>query len=113
MATASIGRMSALAEQIQQKTKIVTDFLVANGHDAASFDVNGLSEFPITTEDEEAYTARQELIGLTKELHDITVGPKEGLRYLAWDVSLYLRVHFTDERRSRLIALVSSPIVCE
>jgi hypothetical protein len=91
MALASVQRMSALAEQIQQKTKIVTDFLTSKGLDAASFDVNGLSEFPISSDDAVPHKARQELIGLTKDLHDISVGPKESLRYLAWDVRYPLR----------------------
>ncbi|KAL7949491.1 S-adenosyl-L-methionine-dependent methyltransferase [Trichoderma barbatum] len=70
---------------IVAKTKIITDHLTAKGLDAASFDVDGLAEFPISQDDEEPYKARLDLIALTKELHDIALGPKEGLRYLAWD----------------------------
>ena len=79
--------MTALSRDISEKTKIITDYLTAKALDAASFDVNGLAEFPIPPEDEEPYKARLDLIALTKELHDTAVGPKEGLRYLAWDVS--------------------------
>ncbi|GJN86694.1 hypothetical protein PLIIFM63780_010275 [Purpureocillium lilacinum] len=82
---ASVERMATLAREIAEKTKIITDYLSSNGLEAASFDVNGLAEFPISPKDEEPYQARLELISLTKELHDISVGPKEGLRYLAWD----------------------------
>ncbi|PTB40951.1 uncharacterized protein TrAFT101_006102 [Trichoderma asperellum] len=85
MASQSVQRMTVLSQEIAAKTKIITDHLTAKGLDAASFDVNGLAEFPISQDDEEPYKARLELISLTKELHDIALGPKEGLRYLAWD----------------------------
>lgn len=87
MASRSVQRMTTLSEEISAKTKIITNHLTAKGLDAASFDFNGLVEFPISQDDEEPYNARLDLIALTKELHDIALGPKEGLRYLAWDVS--------------------------
>ncbi|KAH6604621.1 hypothetical protein Trco_006328 [Trichoderma cornu-damae] len=86
MASHSVQRMTALSRKISAKTKIITDHLTAKGLDAASFDVDGLAEFPISQEDGEPYEARLQLIALTKELHDIALGPKEGLRYLAWDI---------------------------
>lgn len=84
---ASVERMTALAKEISDKTAIITDYLTSKGLEAASFDVNGLAEFPIPPEDEVAFQARLELAAATKELHDISVGPKQGLRDLAWDVS--------------------------
>lgn len=84
---ASVKRMTELAQEISEKTKIITDYLSARGLEAASFDVEGLAEFPIPSEDEIAHNARKELVGATKELHDIAQGPKESLRTLAWDVS--------------------------
>lgn len=83
---ASVERLTALSQEISQKTKIITDFLTAKGLDAASFDVNGLAEFPIKPSDEEPYMARLDLIALTKELHDVALGPSESVRYLAWEV---------------------------
>lgn len=83
---ASVKRMTALAEEVSEKTRIITDYLSARGLEAASFDVEGLAEFPIPPEDEIVYNARKELVGITKELYDIAQGPKEGLRTLAWDV---------------------------
>ncbi|KAH7153612.1 S-adenosyl-L-methionine-dependent methyltransferase [Dactylonectria macrodidyma] len=82
---ASVERLTALSQEISQKTKIITDFLTAKGLDAASFDVNGLAEFPIKPSDEEPYMARLDLIALTKELHDVALGPSESVRYLAWE----------------------------
>jgi hypothetical protein len=90
MATTSVERMANLAAQIAEKTKIITDYLTANGLEAASFDADGLAEFPIPSEDEAPFKARLELVALTQELHDIAQTPKEGLRYLAWDVGLIL-----------------------
>ena len=84
----SVERMTTLATQIAEKTKIITDYLTAKNLEAASFDVNGLAEFPIPSEDKVPFNARLELVALTQELHDIALTPKEGLRYLAWDVSL-------------------------
>lgn len=83
----SVNRMTELAQQISEKTKIITDYLSTRGLEAASFDVEGLAEFPIPPEDEIPYNARKDLVGATKELHDIAQGPKEALRSLAWDVS--------------------------
>ena len=82
----SVQRMSALAEEIAAKTKIVTEYLSSRGLEAASLDADGLAEFPISPQDEVPFKARLELIAATKELYDISLGPKEGLRYLAWDV---------------------------
>jgi N-acetylglucosamine-6-phosphate deacetylase len=84
---ASIERMTALAKEISEKTAIVTDYLKAKGLDAPSFDVNGLDQLPIPPEDEVPFKARLALAAATKELYDISVGPKEGLRNLAWDAS--------------------------
>lgn len=78
--------MTTLADEISENTKIVTDYLASQGLDAASFDTDGLAEFPIPPEEEVASKARLRLVAATKELHDISVGPKEGLRCLAWDV---------------------------
>jgi hypothetical protein len=86
---ASLDRMTALAKDISEKTAIITDFLASKGLEAASYDVDGLAEFPISPEDKVPFQARLDLAAATKELYDITVGPKQGLRDLAWDVSPY------------------------
>jgi hypothetical protein len=83
--------MTQLSNDIAKNTKIITDYLLSKGVEAASFDVNGLDEFPIPPTDEVPFQARLELIAATKELHDVALGPKEGLRYLAWDVSTALQ----------------------
>jgi len=82
---ASINRMTTLAKEISEKTTIIVDYLTSRGLEAASFDVNGLAEFPIPPEDDVPFKARLDLAAATKELHDISVGPKESVRNLAWD----------------------------
>jgi hypothetical protein len=79
--------MTELSNDIAKNTKIITDYLSSKGLEAASFDINGLDEFPISPTDDIPFKARLDLIAATKQLHDISLGPKEHLRYLAWDVS--------------------------
>lgn len=100
----SVKRITALADDISKNSKIVTDYLSEKNLEAASFDVDGLAAFPIDPNDEVAFRARLDLIAATKELHDLTLGPKEGLRYLAWDVSSKVlcpsESHLTDNSKS-------------
>lgn len=83
----SLKRITALSDEISKNSKILTEYLASKGLEAASFDVDGLDEYPINPNDEEPFKARLDLIAATKELHDLSLGPKESLRYLAWDVS--------------------------
>lgn len=85
---ASLEKLTTLSNEISKNTKILTDYLSSKGLEAASFDVDGLDAFPISPDDGEPFQARLALIAATKELHDVSLGPKEGLRYLAWDVSI-------------------------
>ncbi|GKZ23561.1 hypothetical protein AbraIFM66951_007559 [Aspergillus brasiliensis] len=82
---ASVVHLSALAQKIQDKTKVVTDYLTSHGLQAPSWDVDGLQEFPIPESAGEAFEARVELLQATKELYDLTLGPKQGLQWLSWD----------------------------
>ncbi|KAK0629364.1 O-methyltransferase-domain-containing protein [Bombardia bombarda] len=77
--------MTALANEISHKTQIITEYLSSRGLEAASFDVNGLAKFPIPPQDQIPFRARLELASAAKELYDISVGPKQDLRDLAWD----------------------------
>jgi len=84
---ASINRMTALAKEISDKTTIITEYLTSKGLEAASYDVDGLAEFPIPPDEEVPFKARLDLAAATKELYDVSVGPKQAVRDLAWDVS--------------------------
>ncbi len=85
----SLKRITALSDEVSKNSKLLTEYLASKGLEAASFDVDGLDEYPINPNDEEPFKARLDLIAATKELHDLSLGPKESLRYLAWDVSTY------------------------
>lgn len=80
------NRLTVLANTIAESTKIITEYLASKNLPVPSFDVNGLTELSISPADKEAWTARSKEVAATKELHDLTVGPKESLRHLAWDV---------------------------
>lgn len=80
------SKITQLADEIARSSKVITDYLAENNLAAPSFDEDGLNELAISPTVENAYTARSRLISATKELHDLAVGPKEGLRHLAWDV---------------------------
>ncbi|KAK4665140.1 uncharacterized protein QC763_0077980 [Podospora pseudopauciseta] len=83
----SNARLAQLSHTNLEKTKIVTDHLASHNLTAPSWDVDGAVDFPIPESASEAYTARVDLIATTKELHDLTLGPKQGLSWLSWDIS--------------------------
>ncbi|PON27705.1 O-methyltransferase [Trichoderma gamsii] len=79
----SVDRMTTLSKDIEEKTRYLTDALRSKGLDAPSYKANGLSDFPLT--EVEAVRTRQELVALTKELHDLVLGPRETLKNMAWE----------------------------
>jgi len=91
----ALNSLTKLSNEIAENAKIVTDYLESKCLAAPSFDVDGLDEYPIPPTEEVPFKARLKLISLTKEMHDLALGPKEGLRFLAWDVR---RSCFVEER---------------
>jgi len=89
---------------MQKNTKIITEYLSSKGLEAASFDVNELDEFLIALTDEIPFMARLELIAATKELHDVALGLKEGLRCLACDVRFSSDTHFLNTALTVLVS---------
>lgn len=79
------SRITQLADEISQSSKIITDYLAEKNLPAPSFDEDGLNELGISPADKDASMARSRLVAATKEIHGLTVGPKESLRHLAWD----------------------------
>lgn len=79
-------RLTELANAISENTKIITEYLAAKNLSGPSFDADGLTELPISPADKDAWTARSKVVAATRELQALTVGPKESLRHLAWDV---------------------------
>lgn len=86
-AESSVDRLTILSKAIEEKTQILANKLRAKGLGAPSFQADGLSDFPLNEVDDEAIKVRQEIIALTKELHDLVLGPREWLKTMAWDVS--------------------------
>lgn len=83
--TASVKRVTELAQQVLEKPKVFTDYLSARELEGASFDVEGFAAFPMPPEDEVAYNTSNGLVKATKELHNIAQRPKQASRSLAWD----------------------------
>ncbi|KAM0478967.1 hypothetical protein ACHAPX_004945 [Trichoderma viride] len=84
----SVDRLTTLSKDIEEKTRYLTDALRSKGLDAPSYKANGLSDFPLT--EFEAVKTRQELVALTKELHDLVLGPRETLKNMAWESISYI-----------------------
>lgn len=85
---ASSSRLLVLSSVISEKTKVIY-FLTSKGVEPPSFDVNCLAEYAISPNDTDAFDACLELIAATKELYALSHGPKDHIRNICWDVSLY------------------------
>lgn len=77
-----------LAAIITRETEKLDKFMKENGGPAPSFDVDGLLEFPKLPSDIKA--AREAVVKATKELGDLVTGPRESVRWMAWDVGIHL-----------------------
>lgn len=92
------SRLETLSSQIAENTKIVDDYLAANGK-KLSFEVDSELAFPGDAP-EEVLTARRVVREATKELYDLVTGPAEHLRWLSCNVcpnSTHLMT-YTDRR---------------
>lgn len=83
----AVTHLSALSDDIQTKTALLTNSLNEKHLDAPSFKLGGSTSFALDELDLQDKATRNELIALTKELHDLLVGPKDALKNLAWNVS--------------------------
>jgi hypothetical protein len=79
-----MSRILELTEIISSNTRTVDDYLTGFGLPALSFDVTGPPDFPGSSSNEEIKLARRAVINATKELHDLMVGPREHVRWMAW-----------------------------
>ncbi|KAL7897364.1 S-adenosyl-L-methionine-dependent methyltransferase [Trichoderma sp. SZMC 28014] len=84
----SVDRLTTLSKHIEEKTRYLTDALRSKGLDAPSYKADGLSDFPLT--EVEVVRVRQELVAMTKELHDLVLGPRESLKSMAWESISYI-----------------------
>ncbi|KAI1407788.1 S-adenosyl-L-methionine-dependent methyltransferase [Hypoxylon sp. FL1857] len=77
------SRMIALAQKISAETEKVEAYFRENGIRTPSFDVDAPGDFPRMPED--ISRSRREVIHATQELQDLMVGPRESVRWMAWD----------------------------
>ncbi len=89
----SLNKLEELSFIIAAKTKQISEICAAKSFPLPTFDVNGPSKLPDSADDQELQQARHELINATQELHDLAVGPADGLRFLAWGVSSLTAAH--------------------
>lgn len=84
MATTTVPSMTALADTISKETAKLEKYLKENSLPMPSFDVDAADDFPRLPEDMQK--SRLEIIHATKQLRDLTVGPRESLRWGVWEV---------------------------
>jgi hypothetical protein len=77
-----------LSQIIARETEKVDTYFRENSIPSPSFEADGLSEHPALPD--EIQKARLAVIKAAADLKDLMVGPKESLRWMAWDVSLLL-----------------------
>lgn len=85
VATTNGATMTELADKISRETAKLEKYMKENGLPMPSFDVNAADDFPRLPE--EIQQSRLEIVDATKQLRDLTVGPRESVRWGVWDVS--------------------------
>jgi hypothetical protein len=82
--------MLELTEIIATNTKKIDEFFRAEGKPDLSFKVDAPGDFPVPSANTDIQQARRAVVNATQELHDLMVGPRETVRWLAWSVSTYI-----------------------
>ncbi|KAI1635562.1 S-adenosyl-L-methionine-dependent methyltransferase [Biscogniauxia mediterranea] len=75
--------MAMLAQKISTGTEKVEAYFKEKGLPIPGLDVDSPSDFPQLPDD--ILRCRREVIQATRELRDIMVGPRETIRWMAWD----------------------------
>ncbi|KAG9231340.1 O-methyltransferase-domain-containing protein [Amylocarpus encephaloides] len=79
----STSSLIALAATISKETEKLEKYMKDSGIPAPSFDVNSPLDFPKLPAD--IRSARENVMAATKELGDLLTGPRESIRWMAWD----------------------------
>jgi hypothetical protein len=82
----SSSRLVELTDIISTNTKRIDEYLAAEGLPNLTFDADGPPDFPVPNKNEEIAAARRAVVIATQELHDLMVGPRESIRWMAWSV---------------------------
>ncbi|GAB7347283.1 hypothetical protein MBLNU459_g3369t1 [Dothideomycetes sp. NU459] len=97
-ATLSPSRLLKLSEVIARNTRLLNGYLAATKSPQPSFAVDAPADGIVIAKDApkrvELERARKQLVAATRELHDLSVGPRESVRTLAWDFNSNLSLHF-------------------
>lgn len=80
------SRIIELTEVIASNTKKIDEFFKAEGKPDLSFNADAPGDFPVPNTNIEIQQARRAVVNATQELHDLMVGPRETVRWLAWSV---------------------------
>lgn len=95
---ASGSRLTELTNIIATETKKIDQFFAKNSIPHLSFDPDAPADFPVPSSNAEIQEARRTVVNATKELHDLMVGPRETIRWMAWsfndNLSLHAAYHF-------------------
>lgn len=90
----SVSRLVRLSEIIARNSKLLNSHLIEKKLPQPSFSADAPPDGIYIGRDEprreELERARRELVSATNELYDLSVGPRESVRNLAWDVSVNL-----------------------
>lgn len=76
--------LTELASIISQETAKLDQYLKENNVPQPGFDVDSPLNFPKLPE--EIQRARERITSASKAMADLTTGPEEGVRWLAWNV---------------------------
>lgn len=83
-ASSASTNMTQLADTISRETARLEKYLQDNGLPMPSFDVDAADDFPRLPDDMQR--SRLEIIHATKQLRDLTIGPRESVRWGVWEV---------------------------
>ncbi|OCL11850.1 O-methyltransferase [Glonium stellatum] len=90
---ASRSRLIELTDIIATETNKIDQFLAEHGLPTLSFDPNAPADFPVHSGNADIQQARRAVVIATKELHDLMVGPRETIRWMAWSYNDNLSLH--------------------
>jgi hypothetical protein len=94
-------RLIELAQTISRETNTLDKYLREHRCPSPSFDVDAPLDFPSLPDD--IQKTRQMIIECTQELRDLVVGPTETIRWMSWDVSLFVATKAWLDNRNFLI----------
>lgn len=78
-----------LSQTIARETEKVDAYFRENSIPTPTFEADGVSDYPALPD--EVQKSRLAVVKAAADIKDLMVGPKESLRWMAWDVSLLWR----------------------